>query len=206
MNIAVAAFVSTLLAWASAFISTPRSARPSSYAVPLRHAVASVDGLRPFHRAGSPADQLRQRHARQLCTDRHYESRQYAADRRRHGVRHRLGRPCLRHRQFREGPEHDAPSHLSRVRRRRGHIGRRILHDFQHSAPPALGRSRRRHHRRLYPELRQSRAQQSQHRSGLGAGNRVSGRVRPDQHNRVRGPFTGFIPPITVSRFRASFR
>ena len=67
------------------------------------------------------------------------------------------------------------------------HIGRRIFDDLQYPAPVALGGGRRRRHRRLLPQLCQSWPEQPQYRTGHGSSNRFFGRLGPYQHHRNAG-------------------
>lgn len=143
-SIAIAAFVSTLIAWITTYLpgmdhdTAPPAAR-----------------MRPLHCTGRAAHQLRGRHARHQFPSRHGTSHKHSHDDGRHGIRYRAGIESMqlglplrtRHHVHTDG----SGTPVLDVRHGGSHIGHGILDDFQYPETPASGSRDRRHHCCLHP-------------------------------------------------------
>ena len=109
-------------------IHRSRSSRLHAFRYPL----ASIDGLRPLHRAGSSADQLRERHARRIYRGGNGARTQHAADALCNGVRYRLRHPGMPHRQLCDGSHHDSSPRILGVCHCSSRISHGLLYHLQH--------------------------------------------------------------------------
>jgi len=173
VNTGVAAFVSTLIAWAFSELSQWATASDGAMGIfasstpwhpLLACALFIVPGVPLINFVSDMLSGYTQVGVTR-APGRRDSGNGNADDAPRHGFRHCLCHSGVWHRQLCQGPADDSPSCLRRVFACSRRIGHRLLHDIQHAAPSdglcGTGRCRQ----RLHAQLRQPRTLQRQHRA-----------------------------------------
>ena len=183
VNIGIAAFVSTLLAWLSTFISTPAVAQ---YLPEWLYAILHTDT--PWHPLmacalfivpGVPlinfVSDMIESHI-QMGLSRAINTLLMV-------TANINGDYCVWSGQLCERPQHDATQHIHQLFYSGSNIGNGILNDFQHTEEAALGSRHRRYHRCMYEKLRESRSEQQQRRTRPGTYHGIACRIDAYQHH-----------------------